>query len=336
MNKFSLILLSLFFYSANSQTFSSFTTAGNQSQYVPVSFKSITSDGGNRTFFITRNDIHEGRDWLAHGIVAITGIGYGWGSGGNGLRVDNFTYGYETTNYSKIVNFLGRVMTANATNDIIVFLRGGTKYYYTNAVVVSNTGAYQDAAGLSLGSVSINDPFYNLPKGTYYGSGDINGKTSNFAAIDNGNVGIGVSNPVNKLDVNGIVHAREVKVDLQNWPDYVFENQYRLNTLEEVEKHIRDKGHLPNIPSAEEVIRKGINLGEMNVKLLEKIEELTLYSIEQNKQLKVQSDKIEKLEKQLEQLVSDKNNDHEKKITFPILFTDRIFGIFPNHSVFQI
>ncbi|WP_419870248.1 hypothetical protein [Chryseobacterium sp. CT-SW4] len=317
MKKILFILIFVIFHNVQSQTFSSFTTAGNVNQYVPVSFKSTTPDGGNRTFFISRPNIHEGRNWLAHGIVAITGIGNGWGSRGNGLRVDNFSSGFETTlPSSKVVHFLGRVLAANETNNIIVFLRGGTKYYYANAELISNTGAYQDAAGLSLATVSIHDPLYNLPKGTYYGSTDINGKTSNFAAIDNGNVGIGISNPTNKLDVNGIVHAKEVKVDLQNWPDYVFENNYTLNSLEDIEKYISEKGHLPNIPSAKEVEENGIGLGQMNAKLLEKVEELTLYSIEQNKQIKnlqkenetlmQQSEKIEKLESQLKQLLSEK------------------------------
>jgi uncharacterized NAD-dependent epimerase/dehydratase family protein len=157
---------------------------------------------------------------------------------------------------------------------------------------------------------------YNLPKGIYYGSWDINAKTSNFAVIDNGNMGVGVSNPTSKLDVNGTIHAKEVKVDLQNWPDYVFKSEYKLSSLEEIEKHIKDNGHLPNIPSAKEVIENGINLGEMNRKLLEKIEELTLYSIEQNKQIKnlteesktlhLQSEKIDKLEKLVEKLLSEK------------------------------
>ncbi|WP_054512112.1 hypothetical protein [Chryseobacterium sp. ERMR1:04] len=105
------------------------------------------------------------------------------------------------------------------------------------------------------------------------------------------------------------IKAEQIKVEnpsANGWADYVFKKDYKLNTLEEVEKHIADKGHLPNIPSAEEVAKVGINLGEMDAKLLEKIEELTLYSIEQNKALKQQSEKIEKLEKQLELLLSTK------------------------------
>ncbi|MDQ1806476.1 cell wall anchor protein [Chryseobacterium sp. CKR4-1] len=123
---------------------------------------------------------------------------------------------------------------------------------------------------------------------------------------------------------NGRILAKEVEVKANVWADYVFKKDYRLRSLEEVEQHIEEKGHLPNIPSAEEVIKNGINVAEMNAKLLEKIEELTLYSIEQNKQLKFQSEqlkqvqkenkvlksqseKIEKLEKQLEFLLSEKN-----------------------------
>lgn len=105
------------------------------------------------------------------------------------------------------------------------------------------------------------------------------------------------------------IKAEQVKVEnpaANGWADYVFKKEYKLRTLEEVEKHIADNGHLPNIPSASEVEKDGINLGEMDAKLLEKIEELTLYSIEQNKKLQNQSEKIEKLEKQLNQLLSTK------------------------------
>ncbi|MBS7256728.1 hypothetical protein [Flavobacterium branchiicola] len=99
-----------------------------------------------------------------------------------------------------------------------------------------------------------------------------------------GNIGIGVSNPKNKLDVKGTVHAQEVKVDMFGWSDFVFKKEYNLPTLEQVEKHITEKGHLENIPSEEEVLKNGINLGEMNAKLLQKIEELTLYMIEMKKE----------------------------------------------------
>jgi len=100
-----------------------------------------------------------------------------------------------------------------------------------------------------------------------------------------GNLGIGTSNPGTwKLAVMGKIRAEEIKVET-GWADYVFKNDYKLPTLEEVEQHIKEKGHLINIPSEKEVAADGIELGEMNKLLLEKIEELTLYVIELNKEL---------------------------------------------------
>lgn len=115
-------------------------------------------------------------------------------------------------------------------------------------------------------------------------------QTEKMRILGNGNVGIGETNPTNKLDVKGTIHSQEVKVDMKDWSDFVFKKEYNLPTLQEVEKHINEKGHLENIPNEEEVLKNGINLGEMNAKLLQKIEELTLYVIEQNKRL----DKVEK------------------------------------------
>ncbi|MFY7816458.1 MAG: cell wall anchor protein [Chryseobacterium taeanense] len=112
-----------------------------------------------------------------------------------------------------------------------------------------------------------------------------------------------------RLFVKDGIRTEKIKVDVattNGWADYVFKKDHRLRTLEEVEKHIEEKGHLPNIPSASEVEKNGINLGEMDAKLLEKIEELTLYSIQQNKQLQKQSDEISELKKQVQQLLSAK------------------------------
>lgn len=113
---------------------------------------------------------------------------------------------------------------------------------------------------------------------------------------NSGNVGIGTANPNNRLDVNGTIHSKEVKVDMIGWSDFVFKKEYNLPTLEEVEKHIAEKGHLENIPSEEEVLKNGINVGEMNSKLLQKIEELTLYVIELKKENEIAKMRIKKLE----------------------------------------
>lgn len=87
-----------------------------------------------------------------------------------------------------------------------------------------------------------------------------------------------------KLTVNGKVRAHSVKV-YTDWADFVFMDNYKLPSLEEVEKFIDENGHLENIPSAQEVEENGIELGEMNKLLLQKIEELTLYTIELKKEI---------------------------------------------------
>ncbi len=103
-------------------------------------------------------------------------------------------------------------------------------------------------------------------------------------AIPNANVGIGTTNPQYKLDVLGTIRARKIQVDL-NGADYVFEDKYKLMSLDKVEKYIKRNRHLPEIPSAKQMKKGGMGLGDLQTKLLAKIEELTLYLIEQNKKI---------------------------------------------------
>lgn len=132
-----------------------------------------------------------------------------------------------------------------------------------------------------------------------YGSYDLrlktNGTTRMIIEQSNGNVGIGTTDPgAWKLAVNGKIRAKEVKVET-GWADFVFEEKYELPSLTEVEDHIKEKGHLKDIPSAEEVAENGIFLGEMDAKLLQKIEELTLYTIDQQKEIETLRSLVEKL-----------------------------------------
>jgi hypothetical protein len=97
-----------------------------------------------------------------------------------------------------------------------------------------------------------------------------------------------------KMAVEGKIRTREIRVDQDSWPDYVFNEGYDLPTLEEIQKHIQEKGHLPNIPSAAEVEANGLELGEMNRLLLEKIEELTLHIIRQQSEIDALKEKKHK------------------------------------------
>ena len=112
-----------------------------------------------------------------------------------------------------------------------------------------------------------------------------------------GNIGVGTISPDSKLTVKGDIHTREVKVDLNGavGPDYVFEKDYDLISLSELETYINQNKHLPEVPSAKEMESSGLNLKEMNLLLLKKVEELTLHLIEKEKQM-------EKMEKRIEQL----------------------------------
>jgi hypothetical protein len=109
-----------------------------------------------------------------------------------------------------------------------------------------------------------------------------------------GNVGIGTDNPTNKLSVYGNIRSTEVIVETANWPDYVFDKKYPLLPLTEVEKYIQQNNHLPNIPSANEIEKTGLQLGDMQKRMMEKMEELTLYIIQQQKEIELLKEKINK------------------------------------------
>ena len=142
------------------------------------------------------------------------------------------------------------------------------------------------------------------------------GNWSNLITVKkNGNVGIGTTDNANwqlanstyKLAVAGNAVAESMTVKLQaNWPDYTFKKEYRLMSLADVKTYIDKNQHLPEIPSAAQVEKDGINLGEMNRLLLKKVEELTLYLIEKDKEIKElkssENERIKKLEQRLQLL----------------------------------
>jgi hypothetical protein len=123
------------------------------------------------------------------------------------------------------------------------------------------------------------------------------------------NVAIGTTSPSPgyKLTVKGGIHAEEVKVDLNvPGPDYVFESDYPLSSLEDTKAYIEQNKHLPGIPSSDEMQQNGVNLLEMNMKLLEKVEELTLYVIEQNRRIETMILENSKQQMEIDNLKSAK------------------------------
>lgn len=135
-----------------------------------------------------------------------------------------------------------------------------------------------------------------------FGTTTDNGKKLQVAGTSyfDGAMGIGTVNTTDanyKLFVENGIRTRKVKVDADNWPDYVFSSKYQLMSLGNVEQYIKQNSHLPEVPSADEVQKNGIELGENQAVLLRKIEELTLYLIEQNKQIEQLKKDIEDLKK---------------------------------------
>ena len=145
--------------------------------------------------------------------------------------------------------------------------------------------------------------FYGAPAGGITGTYSnhpfsiITGQTTKLTVLANGNVGIGILSPNEKLAVNGLIRAREVKVESANWPDYVFEEGYNIGTLKGLESYIKTNKHLPEMPSAKEVETNGIAVSEMLKLQQKKIEELTLHLIDLSKKVEAQDAYIKTLKK---------------------------------------
>jgi hypothetical protein len=161
-----------------------------------------------------------------------------------------------------------------------------------NGRAIFGSNIYYDAGGVlrtvgnhaSYGYAGVQPQWGDI---TFYAAG---GATTTDAAItptprmivqgSTGNVGIGTAAPQYKLAVNGTMGAKEVIVTATGWSDYVFKPDYRLKSLKEIAQYIQENHHLPEIPAEAEVQEKGISVGEIQAKLLAKVEELTLHMIQ--------------------------------------------------------
>jgi hypothetical protein len=135
-----------------------------------------------------------------------------------------------------------------------------------------------DIVRFRINSTLSTHPVEDLLRFQTFSSGDI------LTLTGGGNIGIGTISPAHKLDVNGTARAEEIIVETSG-ADFVFEEDYDLRSLEEVEQFISEYGHLPEIPSAEKMQSEGMQVGDMQTRLLQKIEELTLYIIAQQKEI---------------------------------------------------
>lgn len=202
--------------------------------------------------------------------------------GGNNKVLEIFNDGTTINSQSHIVLSTGSVLDKSSAGSITWISRNSTGVKgmgYIGALLEGETAEMNAAARLLF---ATSNGIKVIPR----------------MVIDkDGRVGIGNLSPTATLDVAGNIRAGEIKVEAGSWPDYVFEKNYPLLSLSKVEAHIKSFGHLPGIPSAKEVKSEGLDLGVMNAKLLQKIEELTLHMIELEKKSQRQQVDINRLKR---------------------------------------
>ncbi|MCJ8208815.1 hypothetical protein MUY27_03790 [Mucilaginibacter sp. RS28] len=176
--------------------------------------------------------------------------------------------------------------------------KNGQDFAWNNANVLLQSNTYPGIGFLVPNAYGAS--LYMNNGGTLIWGG--NGASINGSASIIGNLCVGTSTPDAKLAVKGTVHAQEVKVDMNNWGDYVFKPKYNLTKLSDLKIYVDQNHHLPEIPSAQEIETKGVNLGELVKLQMKKIEELTLYLIEKDRKDVGQQRQITKLQQQLDKL----------------------------------
>lgn len=188
----------------------------------------------------------------------------------------------------------------NFSNDQLVLRNANTTAgAYAGIAFVGN-------ANELLGRIGYKRHPFGNGRGEFFISVDDAGTVTEAMLIDKtGNIGIGSTNLTEKLNVDGTVRSRKVKVEAAGWPDYVFSSDYTLRPLNELEQFIEQNQHLPEVPSAKEIEANGLDLGDMEATLLKKIEELTLYTIQQEKRLETSDARYQTLDSKYQKLENE-------------------------------
>jgi hypothetical protein len=228
--------------------------------------------------------------WNGNGIIDVSGVNQN-GIGNNGLDINYFCKRNTSINAGwslNPANFIdGGTVFMGAKVDMLNSLKlgwtqSGNIDLNTSIEINQNTG---NANGVKVQTWNSSVKAYSILR---------NDGKNTFVVYGDGRTQIGVGSPKTNgsaanamLSVDGLILAKEIKVAIANthWADYVFEKNYKLMSLKEVEKYISTNKHLPGVASTNEVQNNGIDLVETNAVLLKKIEELTLYLIEQNKRI---------------------------------------------------
>lgn len=323
MKKLALIYLLLAFSALNGyaqETLETVTSRGN------VAARSLQIGGGyvnaNTTKLFINNPL--GKNWaVSSGANQIDESGFHiynwtdnniqpffsiWNNGYVGVGITNPTSKLDVSGAIKSYNVaLGQYDIATSSKNYVNFSSNnhGTVLVSSNLYMSENDDLKIAKSHPSMAGASILIPgnsrenqggiiFYTNSPAPVSENQAFTGRAAMLIKSD-GNVGIGTTSPKEKLSVNGKIRAHEVKVETANWPDYVFNQDYKMLGLQELDAYIRVHKHLPEMPSAKEVEANGMALGELVKLQQKKIEELTLHLIEKDKALSDTQKKLTQL-----------------------------------------
>jgi len=282
-------------------------------QAVDAGLLSTTKTSFGVNSFASSNSVSIGADAgrYASGIGSNTYVGQYAGRGNNNDQnsgYGNVFLGYtagsnnSTGNYNVAVGNQAGRSSKTGNGNIFIGNNSGSEddTEINNCILIGNQAGFTNLESnkLIIDNGETNAPIIwgdmNLDRLKFHAKVGIGGGGNNDTNFGNFPTTAGAVNLANyNLFVKGGILTEEVRVSLQSgWADYVFAKDYKLKTLNEVENYIKENGHLENIPSAEKVKEEGIELGEMVKLQQEKIEELTLYLIQQDKRIKQLENKL--------------------------------------------
>ncbi len=195
------------------------------------------------------------------------------------LILDNGKIGIKTTHLPKELNVGG-------TGDAIFTSEYPMIYLWDSTADAYKFGIKADIDELQFHTFNPDGSWGGIPMRMY----------------SNGDFAMGKRYEDTKLSVEGTITAKKVEVTISGWPDFVFKDEYKLMPLNDVKKYINKNNHLPDIPSEEELMKTNVDIGKMQSKFLQKIEELTLYLIEQNDKIEQREETIKALETRIMKL----------------------------------
>ena len=295
-----------------------------------VAIGTTTQATGFASTLVGHNIVDAGTNYKT--AIGASIINPGYFSGGSYLNSGMINIGYNNIstgyNYTQLIGanltadrngqmLIGNGLAGGFLTDIVLGggLSNSLAATYGPLTIRTTDGNSTNAAGMSLafkGGKSTGNAnggqilFYTTASGAV--GSTLNTEQERMRIAPDGNIGIGTTNISDanyKLFVETGIRTRKVKVDITAWPDYVFQKNYQLPSLKYLEAFIRNNNHLPDVASATEVEKNGIDLGDNQAILLRKVEELTLYIIEQDKKIeKLQGEKeqLQNLQKQIDEL----------------------------------